>query len=134
MPTLSFRFLCVLFFAVFSLPAAADVLVVTDKGHPVKAAGGARVIELDLPARIEAELSSGLPSDPARAANLARQRMGDRALPGRLLAAYQGIAEARNLKIAKIPAVVVDGRYVVYGDPNVARAIARIDAYRSARP
>jgi len=36
--------------------------------------------------------------------------------------------------IAAIPAVVVDRRYVVYGEPDVARAVARIDAHRSARP
>ena len=36
--------------------SAADVLVVTDSRHPVQSASGARVIELDLPERIEAEL------------------------------------------------------------------------------
>jgi len=35
---------------------------------------------------------------------------------------------------AKIPAVVVDRRYVVYGEPDVPRAVARIDAYRSTQP
>jgi len=48
--------------------------------------------------------------------------------------AYQGVADAWGLGIVKIPAVVVDRRYVVYGEPDVARAVARIDAYRSARP
>ena len=37
--------------------SAADVLVVTDSRHPVQSASGARVIELDLPERIEAELA-----------------------------------------------------------------------------
>ena len=31
-------------------------------------------------------------------------------------------------------AVVVDRRYVVYGEPDVLRAVARINAYRSAQP
>ncbi|NQB78478.1 DUF1525 domain-containing protein, partial [Pseudomonas aeruginosa] len=35
---------------------------------------------------------------------------------------------------AKIPAVVVDRRYVVYGEPDVSRAVARINAYQSAQP
>ena len=47
--------------------SAADVLVVTDSRHPVQSASGARVIELDLPERIEAELAAGLPADPGRA-------------------------------------------------------------------
>ena len=54
--------------SVFSTAAtAAEVLVITDSGHPVRVAAGTRVIELDLPARIEAELAAGLPADPAQA-------------------------------------------------------------------
>ena len=51
--------------AVFS-PAtfAANVVVVTDSRHPVKTMGGERLIELDEPARVEAELSAQLPTDP----------------------------------------------------------------------
>jgi hypothetical protein len=30
--------------------------------------------------------------------------------------------------------VVVDQRYVVYGEPDVAKAVARIDAHRRSRP
>ncbi|HCG1212261.1 TPA: DUF1525 domain-containing protein, partial [Pseudomonas aeruginosa] len=30
--------------------------------------------------------------------------------------------------------VVVDRRYVVYGEPDVSRAVARINAYQSAQP
>ena len=41
---------------------------------------------------------------------------------------------AWSLGIAKIPAVVVDRRYVVYGEANVARALARIEEYRRAQP
>ena len=48
--------------------------------------------------------------------------------------AYQGVADAWGLGITKIPAVVVDHRYVVYGEPDVARAVARINAYRSTQP
>ena len=57
--------------------SAADVLVVTDSRHPVQSASGARVIELDLPERIEAELAAGLPADPGRAAALVQQRLRD---------------------------------------------------------
>lgn len=115
---------------------AADVLVVTDSQHPVQAIANAQVIELDRPARIEAELSPGLPVDQNQAATLVRQRLhaDGGALEQRLAKAYQGEADAWGLGLVKIPAVVVDHRYVVYGDPDVARAVAQIDAYRSAQP
>ena len=57
--------------------AAAEVLVITDSGHPVQVAAGTRVIELDLPARIEAELAAGLPTDPTQAAAIVQQRLRD---------------------------------------------------------
>lgn len=115
---------------------AADVLVVTDSRHPVQAPAGVRVIELDQPAHIEAELTARLPADPAQAEALVRQRLldGGADLQRRIGQAYQGVADAWGLGIVKIPAVVVDRRYVVYGEPDVAHAVARIDAYRSARP
>lgn len=86
--------------------------------------------------RTEAELAANLPPDLERAATLVRQRlhMGDAALQRRLREAYQGVVDARSLGIAKIPAVVVDRRYVIYGDPDAVRATARIETYRSARP
>ncbi|WP_042886871.1 TIGR03757 family integrating conjugative element protein [Cupriavidus necator] len=115
---------------------AADVLVVTDSRHPVRAMGGERVIELDLPSRIEAELSAGLPADASLAADLVRQRMreGKDELQRRIGRAYQGVADAWGLGIVKVPAVVVDRRYVVYGDPDVARAVACIEAHRRTQP
>jgi integrating conjugative element protein (TIGR03757 family) len=119
-----------LFLASSALPVLAEVLVVTDRRHPVRANPDARVIELDRAARIEAELSAGLPADPEQAADIARQRLQDPELARRLQSAYQDIAEARSLNVAKIPAVIVDRRFVVYGDPDVSRAVARIETYR----
>ena len=119
-----------------SIATAADVLVVTDSHHPVQAPAGMRVIELDQAARIEFELAAHLPADPQQAAALVRQRLhdGGEALQRRIGHAYQGVADAWGLGIAKIPAVVVDRRYVVYGEPHVSRAVARINAYRSTQP
>lgn len=115
---------------------SADVLVVTDSHHPVQAPADVRIIELDQPARIEAELAANLPSDPDRAAALVQQRLrdGGDALQRRIGQSYQGVADAWGLGISKLPAVVVDRRYVVYGEADVAHAVARIDVYRSARP
>lgn len=115
---------------------AAEVLVFTDSGHPVQATADAHVIELDRPARIDAELAAGLPADPVQAAALAQQRLrdGGDALQRRIAQAYQGLTDAWRLGIAKLPAVVVDRREVVYGDPDVAAAVARIEARWGAQP
>lgn len=118
------------------IASAADVLVVTDSHHPVQPAAGARVVELDLPERIEAELAASLPNDPNRATAIVQQRLrdGGQALQRRIGSAYQGVADAWGLGIAKVPAVVVDRRYVVYGEPDVARAVARVEAHRRTQP
>ena len=115
---------------------AAEVLVITDSGHPVRVAAGTRVVELDLPARIEAELAAGLPTDPTQAAAIVQQRLreGGQDLQRRLGRAYQDVTQAWGLGITKVPAVVVDRRYVVYGEPDVARAAARIETYRRTQP
>ena len=123
--------------SVFSTAAtAAEVLVITDGGHPVQVAAGTRVIELDLPARIEAELAAGLPTDPTQAAAIVQQRLreGGQDLQRRLGRAYQDVTQAWGLGITKVPAVVVDRRYVVYGEPDVAHAAARIETYRNTQP
>ena len=47
---------------------------------------------------------------------------------------YQDVTQAWGLGITKVPAVVVDRRYVVYGEPDVAHAAARIETYRRTQP
>ena len=123
--------------AVFS-PAtfAADVVVVTDSRHPVKTMGGERLIELDEGPRIEAELSAQLPADPEQATAIVKRRLnnGGTDLQRRIAAAYQGVADTWSLGVTSIPAVVVDQRYVVYGEPDVARAVAHIEQHRRSQP
>lgn len=118
------------------LAQADDIFIVTDSQHPVQAPSGVRLIELDQPARIKAELGTHLPADPARGATLVQQRLkdGGNALQARMGTAYQGVVDAWSLGITSIPAVVVDQRYVVYGEPDVAKAVALIEAHRRTRP
>ncbi|MCB2043276.1 MAG: TIGR03757 family integrating conjugative element protein, partial [Rhodoferax sp.] len=123
--------------AVFSpVTFAADVVVVTDGHHPVKTMGGERLIELDEAPRIEAELSANLPTDPDQATALVKRRLtqGGTDLQRRIATAYQGVTDAWSLGITAVPAVVVDQRYVVYGEPDVSRAIARIEQHRRTEP
>ncbi|WOA54969.1 TIGR03757 family integrating conjugative element protein [Dickeya solani] len=118
------------------LAQAADVVVVSDTRHPVQNLGNTRLIELDSPSRIEAELAASLPQDPARAAIIVQQRLreGGTALQQRINEAYQDVVDAWSLGITTLPAVIVDQRYVVYGEPDVAKAVTRINTYRRAQP
>lgn len=116
--------------------AAADLIVITDSRHPVREPAGARVIELDRAARLEANLTANLPADPSRATALVQQRLhdGGEALQRELAAAYQGVADGWSLGVTTLPAVVLDRRYVVYGEPDVGKAVARIEAHRRTQP
>jgi integrating conjugative element protein (TIGR03757 family) len=110
--------------------------VVTDRLHSFKTHLEVRIIKLDAPARIEAELAAQLPSDPQRAVATVQQRLksGGADLHRRLAGVYQGVIDAWSLGIVKLPAIVVDRQYVVYGEPDVDRAVAKIKEYRSAHP
>ena len=94
-----------------------------DVRHPVAGAQAAdRIIQLDAAQAIEADLSAGLPDDPQRAAALVQRRLNDgQALQQRMREAYQGVTDAWSLGITSIPAVIVDQRYVVYGEATSAR-------------
>ena len=115
-----------------SSPASSSVWVITDRWHPVQGQAN-RLIELDAPARIEGELSSRLSSDPHEARIQVQERLQDGAYV-RLMKAYRDATEAWRLGVAKIPAVVVGGRYVVYGEPDVARAVVRVEQWRRVQP
>lgn len=116
--------------------AANAVWVVTDRLHPVHNVDGARVIELDAPARVEAMLSASLPANPRQAAIVVQQRLKDEngKFARQLTTTYRGVLDAWNLGVTTVPAVIVDQHYVVYGDADVAHALARIQAYREAHP
>ena len=112
-------------------------MVVTDRHHPMRVRSTVRVIELDAAERlVESQLEVQLPADPQQAATIARQRLknGGAALQKRLALAYQSVVEAWSLGITKIPAVVVDRKFVVYGEPDVNRAVSLIEQYGSTQP
>lgn len=115
-----------------SLPALGQTEVFTIAGEPVThVPDGVTVVELDKPSRLDKQLSEGLPNNKAAAAKVVQQRLsGFKNAYGE---AYRGLIRAWRLGIKRVPAVVVDGQYVVYGQPDVAAAVAEIhhaDAYR----
>jgi integrating conjugative element protein (TIGR03757 family) len=119
-----------------SLAHAAEVRVFTDEQHPVKARAGVKIIRLDAPARLHAQLARQLPADPKRAAVILRQRIaaGGATLRQQLTRAYQDVIDAQRMGISKIPAVMVDRKYVVYGEPDIDRALSYIEQHRRRAP
>lgn len=116
--------------------SAAEVTVFTDRAVTLKSADNANVVHLDAAQEIEASLAADLPADPRRAQAIVQGRLqqGGAQLQRDLASAWQGVADAWGLSVSTVPAVVVDRRYVIYGEPDVARAVARIEAYRRAQP
>jgi integrating conjugative element protein (TIGR03757 family) len=121
-----------------ALASDLDVRVYTDDLHPVASQPGitVKVFKLDETQRLLSNLSANLPTDPSQAAAIARQRLaqGGANWQARMQQASQGVADAWSLGIAKVPAVVVNGRYVVYGETDVGKALQLIEQYRRAHP
>lgn len=111
----------------------AETWAITDSSHPLNVPPGVRVIRLDDQQRLEEQLSRSLPSNPQQATRAAQQLLnspdGARLL-AELARAQQGAADAWSFGITKVPAVVVDRQYVVYGQPDVAAALKEIEAAR----
>jgi integrating conjugative element protein (TIGR03757 family) len=130
------RLICIGFCSVFATTAtASDIWVIIDRQHPVTGTYD-RLIELDAPDRIKAEFAADLPPDPTRSAAIVQQRLKQDGgkLQQRLAGAYQGVVDAWRLGITKIPAVVIDRRYVIYGEIDVNQAVSHIEAYRRRQP
>ena len=117
-----------------SATAHAETWVITDQAHPVSAPTAVRIIRLDDQQRVEELLSRQLPNDQRQAEATIQRYLASPAgkrLQSDLVQAQQGITDAWSVGVEKIPAVVVDRRYVVYGEADVAKAIAQIDRARS---
>ncbi|REC93371.1 TIGR03757 family integrating conjugative element protein [Kushneria indalinina] len=137
-PRAATLFLCLLATATMSHCVLAGVEVFTVAGQPViNVPDSAAVVELDAPGRLDARISQDLPSDPARAKQVLQSRMNGpewQQTLQRYGQLYQGVARAWMLGVEKVPAVVVDSSYVVYGEPDVARALDAIEQAKGSNP
>lgn len=106
--------------------AMAAIEVFTVSGVPAThVPDNATVVELDKPARLDKQLSDGLPRTRKSAVRVVQQRLPSfEKVYGE---AYTGLVRAWHLGVTKLPAVVVNGQYVVYGQPNVRAAVAEIN-------
>ena len=85
--------------------------------HPHESRGHYTRYDIDRISLLQQALSHGLPADPAQAKQLVLQRFQvmDAALSHRLENAGKGLAQAMAYGIDRTPAVVFDGRAVIYG-------------------
>jgi len=123
--------LCVAASSAFADPAMHHaIIVVHDDAHPVvNIPEHARVIRLDTPEAILHEVSAGLPANVEQAALAAKEILDD-SIHQKLHDALQDIVDAWALGVQKIPAVIVDQRYVIYGEADVTKALDAIRQYR----
>ncbi|MFA0999383.1 MULTISPECIES: TIGR03757 family integrating conjugative element protein [Pseudomonas syringae group] len=115
--------------------ARAETWVITDRNHPVQAPAHVRLILLDEQERLEAKLSEGLPANQQQAIAIMQQRLKSadaQRLQRDLALAQQNLVDAWSIGVTKVPAVVVDRTFVVYGEPNVLAAEQRIAQWRAA--
>jgi len=114
--------------------AQGETWVITDQAHPVTNAAGVRIILLDEQQRLEEQLNKKLPPDPTQAAASVQAYLSSpdgKRFQRELAQAQQAATDAWSLGVKKIPAVVVDRRYVVYGAADVNTAVGIIDRARS---
>lgn len=116
-----------------SAPLFASTVVWTDRQHPpANVRPDTQVIYLDATEQLQQSMFGTLAADPAVAIRQAQSVMQSAAWAKQqtaLAQAYQGLIQAWQLGLKKYPAVVFDGRDVVYGTADVALA----QSYRQGR-
>ncbi|TRN85615.1 TIGR03757 family integrating conjugative element protein [Pseudomonas syringae] len=141
-PSRPYRFSCknrmafLILIAAIQVPLAnAETWIVTDRNHPVQAPAHVRLILLDESERLEAKLSEGLPANQQKAIAIIQQRLKSndaQRLQRDLALAQQNLVDAWSMGVTKVPAVVVDRKFVVYGETNATAAEYRIAQWRAA--
>lgn len=113
------------------------VEIFTDRDHPlrnVEALPGAVVYRIDGLARAMEKISADLPADQASASDLASRRLA-RLDRQELAEAAQGLTLAwLQYRLDRYPAIVFDGRAVIYGVTDLALARRIHDEAMGARP
>ncbi len=118
-------------------PSAIEVF--TDSMNPVaNNADGITVYYIDRIDRLQKELSKDLPADPVTAKQTALHRFQriDSHLSSELENAANGLVQAMQYGIDRYPAIVFDGKAVVYGITDVRAATQRYQQWQAgeARP
>lgn len=113
-----------------SLNAYASVTIVTDSVHPLhNIPDNAKIIMLDDSIKLHISLSDHLPNDPIEAEQVVKARLlalGN-SYQQNMKQALQDVLAAYQLGVTKIPAVIQDNRFVVYGESDVLAALQLIE-------
>ena len=110
---------------------ALTVDVFTVDGFAITQARNAPVYHIDGIEAFKRTMSDGLPSALEAAKKEVNARMA--AQPdavGKLKRAFDGLLKAKTYGITKVPAIVIEGEYVIYGETDVSDAIAHWRARR----
>lgn len=132
------------FFALFpflfltSVSIPAQTVIYTTARYPVENPEPGVVIQvLEDIHSLEQSLFPALSQHPEQAEQRARERMKQpdwREQEARLTRAYQSLLDAYALGIEKVPAVVLDERYVVYGTTDIRVAEKKRDTWLEMQP
>ncbi|EFV1988362.1 TIGR03757 family integrating conjugative element protein [Salmonella enterica] len=132
------------FFALFpflfltSVPVPAQTVIYTTARYPVENPEPGVVIQvLEDIHSLEQSLFPVLSQHPERAEQQAREQMKQpdwREQEARLTRAYQSLLDAYALGVEKVPAVVLDERYVVYGTTDIRVAEKKRDTWQETQP
>lgn len=112
----------------------AQTTIYTTSRYPVAdVEPDVQVFMLDEAQRLEQALFPSLAGNEQQAEQQARQRMQQpdwKSVEARLSGAYQSLVTAWSLGVEKVPAVVIDGRYVVYGTTNIRLAQQKLNEWQ----
>ncbi|HCA7140249.1 TPA: TIGR03757 family integrating conjugative element protein [Klebsiella michiganensis] len=128
----------ILFTALVTADVLAQTVVYTTPKYPLTDPQPSVLVHvLEKIQVLEQSLFPVLSDNPAVAEHQAKQRMQQpdwQLQEARLNRAYQASLDARMLDIAKVPAVVFDDKFVVYGTTDVALAQQKLEMWREQQP
>lgn len=138
----SHRLFLIILAGVLCEPILADepltaIKVFTDAMNPVESSANTiTVYYIDRIDRLQQALSKDLPTDPeaAKQAALLRFQRMDRQLSGELENAANGLLKAMQYGIDRYPAIVFDGKAVVYGITDIRAATKRYRQWKAGAP
>lgn len=121
-----------------SVPVPAQTVIFTTARYPVENPEPGVVIQvLEDIHSLEQSLFPALSQHPEQAEQQAREQMKQpdwREQEARLTRAYQSLLDAYALGVEKVPAVVLDERYVVYGTTDIRVAEKKRDTWQETQP